>query len=160
MHSLTVAARRWRVGCIALTVAVVGMCASPALAQTKLRWKFQAGEKVNYEMNMVMVQSMNFGDQPINTKVSQLMNMTWQAKEVADDGTAVMEQTIDRIRVEIVPPGADPTPIKYDSQSKEQAKGTEMLAPLFGAMVGQPMTLTVTPLGEVRDIVLAPGCWS
>ena len=92
--------------CVVTSMAVVGALVSAANAETKLRWKFQPGEKVNYEMIMDMTQEMQAGDMPITTKMNQRMDMTWSAKEVAADGSAVMEQTIDRVRVEIVPPGA------------------------------------------------------
>ena len=146
-----------RVLCCALISALgIGLLAPAAQAAVKLRWKFQPGKKVNYTMKMDMTQVMEIGDMPVGSKVSQRMDMTWEVKEVSEDGTAVMEQTIDRVRMEIVPAMVDPVPIKYDSQSKEQEPGAEMLAPIFSAMVGQPFALTVTPLGEIKEVKLPP----
>lgn len=155
MNALSPVVGRRMLWC-ALTVVGIGLLTPSAQAAVKLRWKFQPGEKVNYQMTMDMIQAMKVADMPVGSKMSQRMDMTWEVKKVSEDGTAVMEQTIDRVRVEIVPAMADPTPIKYDSQSKEPEKGAEMLAPMFKSMVGQPFSLTVSPLGEVKEIKLPP----
>ncbi len=128
---------------------------STAQAETELRWKFKTGEKSNFEMKMEMTQETKAGDMPFTVKISQLMDMTWEVAEVAADGSATMNQTIDRVRMEMTLPQGPA--IKYDTESPDKAPGTEMLAKMFDAMVGKPFVLRVTPLGTVEDFKAPAG---
>lgn len=154
MHALSIAIRKGVRGVV--VAAALLAITSTAEAQTKLRWKFTPGEKVNYEMVMENVMEMNVGDKPLSSKTSQRIQTTWLVKEVAADGTAELTQTIDRIIMETSPPGVDATPVKYDSRNKEQDPGAAMFSPLFDAMLNQSFTMKVTPLGEVKDMQLPP----
>jgi len=126
--------------------------AAQAQADTELRWKFKAGDKTRYEMRMELTQDTKAGDMPFQVRMNQTMDMTWEVTEVGDDGTATMNQTIDRVRMELTLPQAGQAPIKYDSQQPEKAPGTEMLTKIFDAMVGKPFVIKVTPLGKVVDL--------
>ena len=78
-----------------------------ATADTELRWKFKQGDKTQYEMKTEMIQDTMAGDAPVQAKMSQTMDMTWEVKSVSDDGTATLNQTIDRVRMEMtLPAGA------------------------------------------------------
>ena len=123
------AVQNYRRMCLACSLALVAFSvAQVAQADTKLRWKFTKGEKTSYEIGMDVTQDMKLGDMPLSVKMSQVMNMTWEVKDVADDGTATMNQTIDRVRMEMTLPQAKQEPVKYDSDSKEKPAGTEMLS--------------------------------
>lgn len=137
-----------------VALALVASCTT-AQAETELRWKFKNGEKTNFEMKMEMTQDTKAGDMPFQVKISQLMDMTWEVTEVADDGRATMNQTIDRVRMEMSLPQGQT--IKYDTKNPEKAPGTEMLAKMFDAMVGKPFVLRVTPLGTVEDFKAPAG---
>ena len=140
------------VGLVVLTLFAAATSAMTARADTTLRWKFKEGAKNHFEMTMEMVQDTKAGPMPFQVKMNQIMDMTWEVKSVGDDGTATMNQTIDRVRMEMVLPQAGQPPIKYDSQQKEKAPGTEMLARIFEIMIGKPFVLRVTPLGKVLDL--------
>lgn len=147
---------RRKLSYLAVSALLLVVAASAAEAQTKLRWKFKPDEQIHYEMKMDMAQEMLVREMKIGTKMSQVMNMTWAAKEVAEDGTTVLSQTIDRVRVNITPMMPGQEPISFDSESETVEKNAEMLAPLFKSMVGAPILITVTPLGEIKNIELSP----
>jgi hypothetical protein len=140
-----------------LTVVIaLAAIASTGQAQTKLRWKFTPGEKVNYEMTMDMNMEMKIGDKPLSSKMSQRIYTTWQVKEIADDGTAELIQTVDRIVMESTSPGGDSKLIKYDSRNKEQEPGAAAFTQLFDAMLNQSFVMKVTPQGEIKDMQVPP----
>ncbi|MBI2824879.1 MAG: hypothetical protein HYX69_09350 [Planctomycetia bacterium] len=140
---------------VALLAVVVFTAAASARAETKLRWKFKAGDKVGYEMGMEMDQDMKIGDMSVGMKMTHRMDMSWDVKDVAADGTATISQTVNRVRMDMtLPPGAGAGPIKYDSKAEKQEPGAEMIAPMFDAMVGKPFTMKVTTLGEVKEVQL------
>jgi hypothetical protein len=138
--------------CLAASVALVALAsAQVAQAETKLRWKFTKGQKTSYEISMDMTQDIKGGDLPLSMKIKQMMNMTWDVKDVADNGTATLNQTIDRVRIELSMSGANQEPIKYDSDAKDKPAGTEMMSRMYDAMIGKPFVLKMTPLGKVVD---------
>ena len=152
MHAYQVGFRR----VVGLALALAFLVATePATAQTKLRWKFEAGQEIDFKTRMDMLQEMTAEGMPLTTKMDQQMDMAWKVKEVTKDGSFVIEQAIERIQIEIVPPLAGATPIKYDSESEELDEVAEKLAPLLGAMIGKPITLTIDALGEVQKIDLS-----
>jgi hypothetical protein len=137
---------------IVIPMLVLITAAHTATAETELRWKFKQGDKTQYEMKMEMTQDTKAGDAPVQAKMSQVMDMTWEVKSVADDGTATLHQTIDRIRMEMTMPTGAGADFKFDSQNPEQDKVPPGIAKTFAAMVGKPFVLTVTPQGEVKDL--------
>jgi Family of unknown function (DUF6263) len=151
------ASRNWRQVCLVIVPLVVLAVGMPARADTQLRWKFHPGDKTRYEMTMAMTQEMKSGDMPLEVKMTQIMEMTWEVKDVSEDGDATMNQTIDRVRMEMTLPTPGQAPIKYDSQQGSGAPGTEMLGKIFDAMVGKPFVVKVTPLGTVKEMKAPEG---
>ncbi len=148
---MTAAVRRRVFFGVALLLLLVAV--SQAQADVKLRWKFKPGEKLGYEMGTDMTQAMVVGEMTINVKMAQKIDMSWEVTQVTDDGTATVTQTIDRVRMDMSPgPGQQ---VKYDSQNPDENKGAEMLLPIFDAMVGKPITMQVTPRGEIKDLKIS-----
>lgn len=141
---------------VAMLVALVAVQGGTARAEVELRWKFKSGETIRFSTIMDMQQDMEIGGQQLNSKMSQIMDMTWVVKEAGAE-QALVEVTIDHVHVEMTPPGPAAKAIVYDSQNENHEGAAAMMAPLFGSMVNQPMALTVTPLGEVKDIKLPAG---
>lgn len=140
----------------AMLSALVAVQRGTALADVELRWKFTAGETVRFTTSTDVTQDMNIGGQQVTSKMVQVMDMTWVVKEAAAD-EASLEVTIDHVHVEMTPPGPAAKAIVYDSKNEKHEGQAAMMAPLFGAMIGHPMTLAVTPLGEVKNIKLPEG---
>src|SRR5688572_29896240 len=83
-------------GSHALLFIVASTVAEPASAQTQLRWKFSDGQKRHYSITQDMEISANVGGRKIDTTMVQVIDMTWNVKKVDANGTARMEQSIDR----------------------------------------------------------------
>ena len=79
-----------------------------------------------------------------------VLDSTWKTKAVAKDGSADIEQTIDRVQVNMNSPlgGA----LEFDSQQPDSKAG--MLQPMVNGMLGQTFKLKVSPLGKVTDVEL------
>ncbi|MCH8828024.1 MAG: hypothetical protein IID45_00445 [Planctomycetes bacterium] len=139
-------------GGIFTVVAVVCLAASSADAQTKLAWKFKAGEKLNYSMVQKMNTATTVQGRNIEMKMNQTMDMVWKISKVETNGTASIAQTITRIR--FVRQAGPLNKMEYDSD-KLQAGGNPALQPMtkiFDALVGQEFTLKMSPLGKITDI--------
>lgn len=147
---------RGRIGFAVLLSLLTAISALPAQAQTKLRWKFKPGESVNYEMVMDISQDMSIQDMQIKSKMVQNIDMVWKAQSVNKDGSTVLDQTIERVRVEMAPPVPGQPGIKFDSAAEKQDPTAAPFAKIFGTLVGHPSTITISPLGKVSDIKLAP----
>ena len=72
-----------------------------SLAQEPLRWKFEPGQRLAYNMvqDMTMGTSGPFGQQ--NVTMNQVMEMTWQVKELNDQGEAIIRQKFDRMKMKM-----------------------------------------------------------
>jgi predicted secreted protein len=139
---------------LALFAVVVGaaLVANRAAAEEGLRWKFTAGEKLDYVINQDMNMTMNTGPQgQMNMNMKQQMDMTWQVDKIDESGNATILQSIDRVRMKMT----GPQTIDYDSQSEEAPAGlAAMIAPLFDAMTKGKFVITMTPQGEITDVVV------
>ena len=92
--------------------------------------------------------------QTVETSIKQTVGMTWEVDSVAEDGSARVAQTIDRIEVALKSQFAD---IRYDSDAEEAPEGpAATIAPLIDAMVGARIVLVMTPMGEVVDVEIPP----
>jgi hypothetical protein len=131
--------------------------ASTARADTELQWKFKQGTKTRFEMKMDAVRETKSRDMVFQLTINQIMDMTWEVVDVAADGTATLHQTVDRVRLEVNLPQAGQPPVKFDTQQPTKTPGTEIPAKIFGAMVGKPFTVKVTPTGKVLDMTPPEG---
>jgi hypothetical protein len=131
------------------------LSAAPVQAQVTLRYKFKEGDKLNYVMEQKMDMTMNNAGNESTVTMTQKMDMTWKVTAVDKDGTAKITQTIDRVHItmDTPPPGG-----KTEFDSKDDKEPTDpvgkMIAPIFKAMVGAEFTLTMTPRGEAKDVVV------
>ena len=116
-------------------VVLVLLCSVPDIeAQEPLRWKFEPGQKLGYNMvqDMTMSSSGPFG-QP-NVTMNQVMEMTWQVKELNDQGEAVIRQKFDRMKMKMTLPPPFGV-IEYDSKSDAAPAGpAAAFAPMFKAL--------------------------
>jgi hypothetical protein len=141
-----------------LFAAAIGCAASISVrcqADEPLRWKFTAGEAFDYQMTQDMNMNMDAGPAgQMATTAAQTMNMTWSINRVEDQGDAVIEQKIARIRVKMTAPGGQG--FDYDTDSEEPAVGmAAMIAPTFEAMTAGKVTFTMSPRGEVSDVIIS-----
>jgi hypothetical protein len=144
--------RALSVAIFSLVVAVLFGPVPGLRAQEPLRWKFEPGQKLAYNMvqDMTMSTSGPFGQQ--NVMMNQVMEMTWEVKELNDQGEAVISQKFDRMKMKMtLPPPLGV--IEYDSKSEGAPAGpAAMFAPMFKALSQAEFELTMTPRGEIKDV--------
>lgn len=131
-----------------------------ALEGTTLRWRFEPGQVRRYEMVQKTSSTMMVDGQEFQTEQELRTEITWRVKEVGSDGSARLEQTIDRVRIWMeVPMGR----VEYDSDRPDEMKLPEPqdamrpMISIFEALVDQPITSVMTARGEVRDLEIAEG---
>ena len=117
MLNVTRTARR--LVCVVVALALSGGAA--ARGQTLLRWKFEPGQKLHYVVHIKMNQKIGMGATPTTMTTTQIMNTSREVKSVEADGTAVVIQTIDRMRMKQESPQG--VMANYDSASEEEPEG-------------------------------------
>lgn len=132
---------------VAVIALLVILQQSAALADEPLRWKFEVGEKLNY--NLVQDMNVAIGNDPIG-KMHQEMAMIWDVQGVdAATGEAVIVQKFDQIKLKVASPRGN---VDYDSKEEKVSTGLEaLLAPLYKAIAQSEFELTVTSRGEIKD---------
>jgi hypothetical protein len=138
-----------RVACLGLLLATL---AAPAQAQTTLRYKFKDGDQLNYEMVQKMAMKMNVQGMEVAMDMNQTITMSWNVLTVDKDGNAKMNQKIERVRFTME--GGPIGKVEYDSKEGKAPEGPigQVLAPIFGALAGSEIALTMDPMGHMKDI--------
>lgn len=141
-----------RVSLVLTLVALASSAAPIHAADAPLRWKFTAGEVLDFEMNQDMNMNIQAGPaQQMSTTAQQAMNMNWTVKSVDGAGNAEVEQRFTRIQINMAMPGGQG--LVYDTDSEEPATGmAAMVAPTMEAMTAGSFTFKITPRGEVSDV--------
>jgi hypothetical protein len=138
----------------ACVLAVLGsaLFVAPADAAEPVVWKFKIGEGNHYRMTQKMTIDIQMGDGASETQdITNVIDMSWIAHEVNDDGSARLTQTIDRMRMTIAPKGRDK--VEFDSKTTDEPQGfAAMVAPLFGELSRAKFKLTMSQLGKVSDV--------
>jgi len=143
----------------------VGLCAAVALAvsfgtQTQaadaLGWKFKEGEKVNYAVSNASHRLIDAGGAEFDVDFAFITDVTWTVDKVADDGSAELTQTIDRVQLKVNTPFTGE--FAYDSKATDQPalEGPiwERMGPVIEKMVGGEFKVKVTKRGEVTEVTL------
>lgn len=134
--------------------AATGAAGGQARGDDTLRWKFNPGETTNYVLSRTVDGTFDFNGQEINFTFKLLMDLTWNVKEVAADGTTTLGQRVDRIHFQAESPiGGE---LKWDSLGEEPESNpmwAMMGAPLKAILDGE-ITLKVSPTGKVSDITI------
>lgn len=128
--------------------------ATTGFAQDKLVWKFRTNEKLNYQVTQQMETVANFGGNETRQTLGQAMNMSWNVLSSAANGDTVINQVVERIRMEMESgPGAK---ISYDSNNKEPSENPAVnsMGTVFQKIVGQDFKITMNPNGKVKDVTI------
>jgi hypothetical protein len=142
-----------RVAPIMVTAAVIAYGSlSASFAAEPLAWKFEKGGANRYRMNQSMTIKMDMGENKVESKVDQVIDMTWKVIEVKDDGSATLDQKIERMRMTI---DAGGTKIEVDTASdKTPENQAAMIAPLLKAITAGSFRVTMSSRGEISDVVV------
>jgi hypothetical protein len=140
-----------RVLCVGLFV--VSLALSPQAIAQELRWKFQPGQRLRYEIVQEMAITGTVGAAAdLQNTSRQQTEITWEVDRVDASGDAVIRQRFDRIRTKMTLPTGS---LEYDSSQKGPATGMAAVnSPLYAALVKSPIEITVSPIGEVKSVTL------
>lgn len=132
---------------------VVCVPAGPARAQmaVDLRYKFEPGQKIDYQMTQNMTMVMAFQGQNITTTMQQNLDMTWHVVGVDKKGQATVKQKFNNLLFVMDAPTGK---IVFDSKSGKDPEGAvgKILAPVFKAMVGAEFTLNMDDRGNISKV--------
>lgn len=135
-----------------LTVAALLVVAAPASAQTTLRYKFKQGEKLEYAIENKMSMRLDIGGgKDLEMGVHQTMDMAWNVLSVDSDGKAKINQKLTRMQFSMDTPMGK---VEYDSKTGKLPEGQvgEAIGPIFQALSGLEVTLTMDPRGEISEV--------
>jgi hypothetical protein len=131
----------------------LSLCVSLSSAAAPLRWKFQPSLTNRYETTQDTTITKTGAGGEFTQKSNMTMNMSWTVEKVKDDGSAVLKQKIDRMRMKISL--GDGQASEIDSAAKADPQGqAAIMAPFLKVMTEHPFTVTMTPRGEVKDVEL------
>ncbi len=124
---------------------------SPLQAQTKLRYQFKPGQKINYEMSQTMKMDMKSQNVDISSEMEQVVDLTWHIKSVSKDGTAEVTQKFNDLRFVMKFPTVK---VVFDSAKNIEPQGQvgKTLTPLFKAMVGAEFSMKMDSRGQISDV--------
>lgn len=139
----------------ALVAVAAAVCLSAATASAKtLRWKFKAGDKMQYSLSNKSINEIDAGGFQLTASVKMIFDLGWTVENVASDGTASLAQNVDRLQLRLqLPPPID-IDFQYDSKSTETPEGQiwERMGPMLEALKGGKFTLKVSPTGEIAEL--------
>ena len=130
----------------------------------ELKWKFAPGQQLSYETTQNSTGTVKFGTRSFDIKTDLRLVTDWRVKEVAADGTAVVEQTYRRVRVASPSPAAPGETVTWDSEEGGEVPIPQLKG--YAALAGSTLTVTFAPDGRatkveipqpVRDAVAAGG---
>lgn len=147
----------WRLWFAAFAVCLAGVHSPRAHADVELRYKFKAGETLNYQFTQSMQMTMQVPGLPndIVTRMKQQMFLDITTDEVLADGSARQRQIIRRITMQLESRGGPmPLDVAYDSDSPELPTGpvAESLMASLKPMVGAEWKQLVNVRGEVSNV--------
>lgn len=116
----------------------------------RLRWKFSKGQQLEYLFVLDTTAAVSAQNSTLT------FNTTWQIDSVDGEGTAEINYTFDRVRVNAT--FGNQPPFDADS-AKKNAEGefATRMAAIFDAMVGKPGRMTISALGKVSNVELPEG---
>ena len=153
----------FRVG-LALWMLIAGLSLfdeSRAGADSPVAWSFVTDQELPYEISQRMTQQMTIltgeDDAPRQTEQEEVqlsldwkLSLLWRVREVNDDGTATLQQTVRRVELRMTSPGLT---VELDSAATEDAVGpAAMLSPLMTALVEHPLLFSATSRGQLTTL--------
>ena len=130
-----------------------GLTQAWAIQSVPLRYRWTSGETMRYRAtqvaNVTMSNLPGAGDMTVDTNVVQVQQLN--VTNVAADGTATIRVTFESVKMDMTSPmGA----LSYDSAAPASTGNpmADMIGKSYGALVGESVTLIVTPAGEIKSI--------
>jgi len=139
-----------------LCVLIAGCVAvSNASAQEVLQWKFQNGETLKFNVEQTMKTNMTMAGNAVKTSMSQIMDMSWNVKNVAADGRAVVAQQIDRVQLKMQGgPFGEGTLFDSNDNRVPSNPMVKAMSDVFRKLIGQSFQVTMNSTGKVENVVV------
>lgn len=150
--------------CFTLAMFAVAVFSSPAVASAEearqLRWKFAADKPLDYVIEQRVNTAFNVEGVEFTAKTRTTFDVTWTVASIGEGGVATIKQTIRRIQLELHAPrvgGAALGDLEYDSATGKEGEGRiwDAVKPVLLVLPGSEFTLTVSPLGELKEMELS-----
>ena len=127
--------------------------AAPA-APPEIRWDFQPGDTHTYAFTQTSSATINQLGQTSEVKNDLGIILNWTVKSVNPDGSAVVDRTVERVKVNATGGGA--APVTFDSGAEgEDARDPATLPArlrVLGSLAGETFTGTIAADGEVKSV--------
>jgi hypothetical protein len=151
-----------RITLLAASLAASGVAGDPPVAAVRqeaaLAYRWTQGETIRYRVNQLTTTTTTgapaMRDGNHEQSMTQLIRLV--VESIATDGTATLQQMIESVKVEISSPMAK---FSYDSAAAAPAGGTQAmhfidasLRGIYAAMIGEPVTLVLSPQGDVQKV--------
>jgi hypothetical protein len=126
-----------------------------ATAQAQeLRYKFQAGTKTAYVIEQKQSMKMSAMGQDMDMKNNMTMEFSMAVDSVdTATGSAKVKYKFDRVKMSME---GGPFGFEFDSKSEKEPEGpvASMVAPIFQALTGSEISMTVSSRGEISNVAL------
>jgi hypothetical protein len=128
----------------------IALMPTPAHGETKLRWKFTAGDKMRFETKTDTTQEIKDDLHHIKMMETCICDVAWEIKHVTNDGTATVSRAVERIRYERS--HSDEPPIAFDSQHPQGSTLPVKVANGCHLVIHKPFLAKVTAVGKVLEV--------
>jgi len=148
----------WEIVAGAVALGLVGAATSSFAQEVTLRYRWTKGEETRTRMTQQVSTTISTaipggpGNGSVESSMSQVFHTI--VEDVAADGTATLRQVIESVRMEFNTPLGNTV---FDSASKESDPTganplSKTMTAAYSAMIGQPLTMVVSPTGTVQKI--------
>jgi hypothetical protein len=113
-------------------------------------YRFKEGEKIAFVAEATTTIEVSTADRMTTSRMTQLIDITWQVGPAAADGKAAITQAIDRIRFKAVTPGET---VEYDTADGKLPDDPKarVFSDLLNSRVGARLGVTIDPQGQFAD---------
>jgi hypothetical protein len=136
---------------VPLACVITALVCQTASAQAPWRWKFTAGETLQYDFQQQTQMDEKGAGKPTSANIKMTMRLTWKVDKVDNQGNAMLTQTIDRLSATMQVEKLDP--ISYDSASSSPLTGSaKEIGESVKPMLGAPFTVQMNARGQVTSV--------
>jgi hypothetical protein len=149
----------WKIAAGAVALGLVGAATSSFAQEVTLRYRWTKGEETRTRVTQrasTTISASTIPAGPGNGSVESFMSQVFRTvvEDVAADGTATLRQVIESVRMEFNSPLGKTV---FDSASKESDPTSanplgKTMSAAYSAMIGQSLTMVVSPRGTVQKI--------
>lgn len=148
----------WEIVAGAVALGLVGAATTSFAQEVTLRYRWTKGEETRTRIThqaSTTISATAIPGGPGNGSVESSMSQVFRTivEDVAADGTATLRQVIESVRMELDSPLGRTV---FDSASKDSDPTatplSQTMSAAYSAMIGQPLTMVVSPRGAVQKI--------